>query len=145
MQAALDFAWRDVANTAPTNALLQNQQVGQQQATQHALTLNTSLSILTTSNYILQHSWIADTGSDTHVCNDLSCFSCLEAPMQETVLCFGDSYTSILGYGTVEVHASLPNGQKVYLDLHDVAYVPGLHTNIVSMFKAMDAGIYLNT
>ena len=41
------------------------------------------------------------------------------------------------------VYGTLPQGQ-VTLRLQNVAYVPGLHTNIVSMFKAKQAGIYIS-
>ena len=51
--------------------------------------------------------------------------------------------TPILGFGTVLIYGTLPEGQ-VMLRLQDVAYVPGLHTNTVSMYKAKQAGIYLN-
>ena len=55
--------------------------------------------------------------------------------MDGSILRFGDRTTPILGYGTVMVYGTLPQGQ-VTLRLQNVAYVPGLHTNIVSMFKA---------
>ena len=141
LQTALNHAQQKVANrTGNSN---QPKPTSAPQEGVHMLALHTSLTIPPTSDYELQDSWIADTGSDTHVCNNLSCFQHLEEAMDGSILCFGDQTTSILGYGTVMVYGTLPQGQ-VTLRLQNVAYVPGLHTNIVSMFKAKQAGIYIS-
>ena len=141
LQTALDRAQQEVANrTGNSN---QPKPAPAPQGGVHMLALHTSLTIPSTSDYELQDSWIADTGSDAHVCNNLSRFQHLEEAMDGSVLCFGDRTTPILGYGTVMVYGTLPQGQ-VTLRLQNVAYVPGLHTNIVSMFKVKQAGIYIS-
>lgn len=142
LQAALDRALQETGNShlpAPAPA----PQAGPPQGRVHTLALHTSLTIPSSSVYELQDSWIADTGSDAHVCNNLSRFQHLEEAMDGSVLRFGNTMTPILGFGTVLIYGTLPEGQ-VTLRLQDVAYVPGLHTNTVSMYKAKQAGIYLN-
>lgn len=52
------------------------------------MTLHTSLSLPIEFIYELRDSWIADTGSDTHVCNDLSRFYMLNKPQNESILHF---------------------------------------------------------
>jgi hypothetical protein len=54
-----------------------------------------------------------------------------------------NSFTPILGYGTVQIHASpaTPEDDFCTLTLMDVAYVPSFHTNLVSFGREWVKGI----
>ena len=85
LQAALDRAHQETGNShqpAPAPA----PQAGPLLGGVHTLALHTSLTIPSTSVYELRDSWIADTGSDAHVCNNLSRFQHLEEAMDGSVL-----------------------------------------------------------
>lgn len=147
VQKALDGARREIAN-ARQPQLQQSQQPQPQRSPPPAqvdhFNLHCSLALPTKKEiYELHDSWIADTGSDTHVANDLSRFIELEDAPDDHRLRFGNALTPIVGYGKVSVKGTRPDG-NVTLTLSDVAYVPGLHTNIVSMKKAEKAGIFFS-
>lgn len=105
--------------------------------------MHASLS-MATSDYELRDSWIADTGSDTHICNDLSRFYTLQECTEGEELCFGNSSMPILGFRMTNVIGDQDEGKKATLSLSEVAYIPGLHTNIVSMQRAKCFGIFHN-
>lgn len=96
------------------------------------------------SDYELRDSWLINSLSDRHACNDLSRFKTLNPAQDENIMIFGGSSTPIMGYGTVIVNADGCNGERATLELKDTAYMPDLHTNIVSLQKAEQAGIYYN-
>ena len=86
------------------------------------------------ADYPLRDSWIADSGSDTHVCNNLERFESLEPAPEGHMVRHGDSETCILGFGIVQVHATSPNKDgDVPIRLHNVAFIPGMHTNLLSV------------
>ena len=136
LQTALNHARRRANQPVP-------QQNIPQQGTQNAFTVHRTFSV-PKSDYVLRDSWIADTGSDVHICNDLGRFEHLEDAPDGSEIRFGDRSTPILAFGRVTVHGTLPNGAPAILNLMEVAYVPGMHTNLVSMQKAKNAGIYVN-
>ena len=107
------------------------------------MAVRTSLSMIPSSDSELRDSWIADTGSDTHICNDLGCFQKLEHCTDGSTLKFGDRETAILGFGSVIVYGN-QRGRQITLTLTNVAYIPSLHTNIVSMQIAAKFSIYYN-
>ena len=39
----------------------------------------------------------------------------------------------ILGFGTVSIKATSPSGGKVPIQLNDVAFIPGMHTSLLSV------------
>ena len=88
LQTALDRAQQEVANRTGNNN--QPRPAPAPQGGVHTLALHTSLTIPSTSDYELRDSWIADTGSDAHVCNNLSHFQHLEEAIDGSVLCYGD-------------------------------------------------------
>ena len=86
------------------------------------------------ADYPLKDSWIADLGSDTHVCNNLEHFKSLEPAPEGHMVCHGNSETCILSFSIVQVHAPSPNkGGDVPIQLHDIAFIPGMHTNLLSV------------
>ncbi|ODM16170.1 hypothetical protein SI65_08604 [Aspergillus cristatus] len=89
-----------------------------------------------------------ETGSDAHVCNNLSHFQHLEEAMDGSVLRFGNATTPILGFGTVLIYGTLPEGQ-VTLRLQDVAYLHSKYAQDVIEYNpqslADEAPITANT
>ena len=96
------------------------------------------------SDYELRDSWIADSGSDTHVCNNLSRFRSIQPCSSEEELRFGNNSTPILGFGSVTVVATKTQGEQVHLNLANVAFIPDFHTNIVSMQLSKHAGLFIH-
>ena len=94
--------------------------------------------------YPLKNSWIADSGSDTHVCNNLEHFEILHQAHEGDVVRHGDAETAILGFGTVCIKATSPSGGKVPIRLNDVAFIPGMHTSLLSVQRAQKAGFFMN-
>ncbi|KAM4063348.1 GAG-pre-integrase domain-containing protein [Hirsutella rhossiliensis] len=92
--------------------------------------------------YPLYDSFILDSGSDTHICNNRSRFLDYTAPAEPEELFAGDSQLQILGYGTVRIRLqslsltpqALQNRQKKDLktDPHtEIGYLVGYDsTNI---------------
>jgi hypothetical protein len=96
-------------------------------------------------SYSLKNSYLLDSASTIHVCNDRSRFSEYRDINNESLLA-GDTEVSFKGLGTIEVKAkSVVDERKVSLELKDVIYAPTFHTNIVSYNRAMNKGIYWNS
>lgn len=92
---------------------------------------------LITSEYPLKNSFILDSGSDGHICNDFSRFSNYHSKISKAVAGSGES--EILGYGTVFMRISTGLFQ-----LNDVAYIPSFHTSLASLIRLQVAGISWN-
>ena len=92
----------------------------------------------TTSNEV--GSWIVDSGTTCHLCNDRSIFTVfnsLENP-QEIVL--GDGHTlDAVGVGDVVLNLVV-DGKIKKRRLRDVLYVPKLEYNLLSVSKATETG-----
>ncbi|RKF56727.1 Retrovirus-related Pol polyprotein from transposon RE1, partial [Golovinomyces cichoracearum] len=91
-----------------------------------------------TSEYPLRVSFILDSGSDGHICNDFSRFSNYYSKKSTAVAGSGNS--EILGYGTVFMRISTGLFQ-----LNEVAYIPSFYTSLASLIRLQAAGISLNT
>jgi hypothetical protein len=91
----------------------------------------------------LRDSWIADTRANVHVCNDRSQLSNFY-PVDGEAIRFSNSHAPIIGYGTAKVQGESPNGGVHILELTQVAYIPGCHTNIVSIGLANKKGYFQN-
>lgn len=105
---------------------------------------NAFASSTSTNDYLLRASWIAGSGSDTHVCNDLRRFESFIPAGEEDTVRHGNSETGIVGFGTVQVYGSLPKDKQVVMRLHNVAFIPGMHTNLLSVRRAEMAGYLMN-
>ena len=140
LQTVLNHTWQKIINR--TDNSNQPRPASASEEGLHMLALHILLTIPSTSDYELW-SWIADMRSGMHVCNNLSHFQHLEEVIDGSRLCFEDQTTLILGYRTVMIYGTLPQGQMT-LRLQNIIYVSDLHINIVSMFKAKQAGIYIS-
>lgn len=92
---------------------------------------------LNCSNYPLKNSFILDSGSDGHICNEFSRFSNYYSKPSTAIA--GSGQSEILGYGTVFMKISTGLFQ-----LNNVAYIPSLHTSLASLTRLQSAGISWN-
>lgn len=108
------------------------------------VTMTVAMATGLNKGYELANSFIFDSGSDTHVCNNRSRFSNYRpAPFGDEVR-IGDTFTEIEGYGTVTIYPKGYGGEYCEFTLKDVAHIPGFHTNILSAERAEVAGIWWN-
>jgi hypothetical protein len=88
----------------------------------------------------LKNCFILDSGASTHVCNDISRFETYN-PSVTGVLHAGDTTMRIQGTGNVKIRPNCGGESgNIVITLTNVAYVPGLHTNIVGARKLKQAG-----
>lgn len=92
----------------------------------------------------LHSCWILDCGSDSNVCNDLSCFTDYNVYKEPVEKLTGDSTSKALGVGKVKIDVVLPNGKKDRYEITNVEYIPGMHTNIISQSHLYTKGVYHN-
>ncbi|VDB94520.1 Bgt-51850, partial [Blumeria graminis f. sp. tritici] len=92
---------------------------------------------LNCSNYPLKNSFILDSGSDRHICNEFSRFSNYFSKPSTAVA--GSGQSEILGYGTVFMKISTGLFQ-----LNNVAYIPSFHASLASLTRLQSAGISWN-
>lgn len=85
--------------------------------------------------------WVFDTGSDTHLCNDITKF--VNYTQNSSHVSVGDTTTKIEGFGTVLVQPTESPDQTVF-ELTNVAYSPGFHLNLISAGLAEKAGAWYN-
>lgn len=89
----------------------------------------------------LKDKWVADTGASAHMCNKLEWFSeykAYEKPMSVSV---GDGHlVKILGKGKVKI-VTCVGKQRITGTLVDVAYIPVLATNLLSIGASANQGI----
>jgi hypothetical protein len=89
-------------------------------------------------NWDLYSSFILDSGSSTHVCNDISRFKNLRTE-QHSVLCGGGN-VMMRGIGDVDIQVQHPAGSRT-ITLREVSYNPDFPANLVSLRIANKAGI----
>lgn len=81
--------------------------------------------------YRLRDSWILDSGTSCHICNDRNRFISF-TPAKDRVKT-GDSYTEIEGYGDVRINVKdATTGETFPILLLNTQYSPKFHTNLVS-------------
>lgn len=88
---------------------------------------------------LLKNSWILDSGSTVHICNDREQFLTY-APRQSTVKT-GKTETPMIGYGQVKITGRHPHTDAtVPVTLDNVWHSPGFHTNLISLSVIEDKG-----
>ena len=109
-------------------------------ATTHFMTAHAT-SNHTRVQYPLHNSFLLDSASPAHVCNDIARFITFEEI--EDYLIAGETEVPILGYGTVEVFGRTPDDKDTFtLTLMETAFIPTFHTSLISLRRAMNAGIH---
>ncbi|KAI9038883.1 GAG-pre-integrase domain-containing protein [Aspergillus affinis] len=92
----------------------------------------------------LRNSFIADTGADTYVCNNRKRFRDFRRAAPDDYLRAGNTEIKIEGFGTVDINLTAPNGESRIMTLLETAYISDFMTNIVSLNRTANAGLYLN-
>ncbi|EKG08937.1 hypothetical protein MPH_14114, partial [Macrophomina phaseolina MS6] len=94
----------------------------------------------------LQLSWIVDTGSSHHVCNRYmkKRFTKTRNAGPDDYVMSGNTRIPVEAFGTVTVKAHRHSTQRI-LTLLDTAYVPSFMANLVSVAKANEKGVHLDT
>ena len=98
------------------------------------------------ATYPLHDSFILDTSANTYVYNNRGRFKTLRPLSTPEYLRAGDSVVAIQGYSTITIYSRTSSGGPALpITLHDVAYVPGYHTSLVSYYTLnKKSGAYLN-
>jgi hypothetical protein len=113
------------------------------EGTPNTRVFTTSIDITT---YELANSFILDSGSTSHICNDWTRFRNFRRTSNEKVIA-GNSTAPIIGYGNVDITLdclSQPSGKRV-ITLENTAYIPSFKTSIASLYKFISKGVYWNT
>lgn len=92
------------------------------------------------STYPLRDSCILDSGATNHVCNSRTRFQEYTTAIDK-FLYAGNAQIPIDGFGSVTIKIQTPNGVRS-LTLLDVAHTPFFHTNVISLRRFIDKGIY---
>jgi hypothetical protein len=93
--------------------------------------------------YTLRHSYLLDSGADTHVCNDISraITPVRSAPSGERIAT-GNDWVPVIGYGDIAITAKAPALRiQQTIKLLNVAFVPTFFTNVVSLKRLIKGGI----
>ena len=96
--------------------------------------------------YALHASVILDSGSTTHVCNDINRFIEYQPTCDNEVLYAGDSIIPITGVGTIQVVVDRPgaSGGRV-ITLKDTVYVPSFHYSVALLKRFIAKGVHWDT
>lgn len=88
-------------------------------------------------------SFILDSGSSIHICNNRERFVSWDSTDLNCHITIGDTRTHAKGTGSVQIIVKeVGTGNPIELELQNVQYVPGFATNIVSVNRAVNNGIY---
>ncbi|CRG92922.1 hypothetical protein PISL3812_10003 [Talaromyces islandicus] len=90
----------------------------------------------------IRNNFIYDTGADVHVCNDQSRFIDFKPCTAQVEV--GNTVNTIMGIGNVIIYPSNPLCKEARkgIMLHNVRYVPGFHTNLISASSGRRLGVY---
>jgi len=98
----------------------------------------------TRDSWSLKYTWILDSGSNIHVTNSDKNLKITHIPDQIERLTAGQGTCNIAAYGTATIEVKTPHG-KGYMELQNVAYIPGFITNLVSLSKLTTKILYWDT
>lgn len=82
--------------------------------------------------------WLADSGTTTHIANNRDFFRTFEPIRGETITGLGDNKIEATGRGTVVLENYI-DGQKVTSELHNTLYAPAAVNNLLSISRVDDA------
>ena len=89
--------------------------------------------------------WLYDNCANTHVINDVRRLDFkVTALPEESFIAAGSDDFRVVAIGTCTLEVPRVGGGAIQLQLLDVAYVPGFHTNIVSESRLHKAGLWYN-
>lgn len=99
----------------------------------------------TVNPYPLKLSTILDSGTTLHIFNDLSKFKNMRKAIGDETITAGSSDVRIIGFGTIDLQVTKPNGSPGRLRLRNAAYCTEFNTNLVSFKLLRENGIYWDT
>jgi hypothetical protein len=106
-------------------------------------TAKTAVSVnLPKGDYHMANSWILDSASTCHICNDRDRF--INFTEEQGRLRTGDASTGYAGYGDVRVNLTGPDGVVFGVRLMNVRYSPGFQTNLMSLAMIQENGFDWN-
>ena len=91
--------------------------------------------------YPLRNLFILDSGSTTHICNNIERMTNLRAPMPGDYIWAGNTRVWIQGYGTVQVRTKGYHAEQS-IQLNNVALCPDILCNLVSFRLLRQQGIW---
>jgi hypothetical protein len=91
---------------------------------------------------ITEGAWLIDSGATSHMTGDRSQFRHFKPWIGEKkfVRCADGDHLEVKGVGSVQLECQIP-GNTVYVGLHEILYVEGLQTNLLSVGKATERGV----
>jgi hypothetical protein len=92
----------------------------------------------------IKDTWILDSGSNLHVCNDRRRFKFERSATKDDKFSAGKTEYSVEAYGSVDITVSTPHGPRT-VKLLDVALAPGFLTNTASLDKFTSKGVHWDT
>jgi hypothetical protein len=99
----------------------------------------------TNQQYMLNKSFILDSGATCHVCNDKSRFTNFRLAIEDDELYAGESVIPIKGFGTVLVTVTTSESKQYTLYLHNVVLISSFHTSVASLRLFMAQGVHWDT
>ncbi|MFM8622588.1 MAG: hypothetical protein ACKOB3_04330, partial [Holophagaceae bacterium] len=84
-----------------------------------------------------KHTWIADSGASSHMCNDLSVMYDMK-PTDQTISIGDGRKMSVTKIGKIKGQVRKDNGELQQITLTNVSYVPDLLVNLFSLTVAME-------
>jgi hypothetical protein len=92
----------------------------------------------------IRDTWILDSGSNLHVCNDRKRFNLERKATIDDKFSAGKTEYAVEAYGSVDITVGTPDGPRT-VRLLDVALAPGFLTNTVSLDKFTSKGVHWDT
>lgn len=90
--------------------------------------------------YPLRDSFILDSGTTVHICRDRNRFIDFHPSTADFVYA-GPTEIDIEGWGKISITISHSNGTSQQITLTDVAYIPSVHTNLISLRRLEEKGV----
>jgi hypothetical protein len=95
--------------------------------------------------YALHYSFILDSASTIHVCNNREILQSLRPADESDHLITGASRIPIERFSPAEITLKLAPTSSQKVKLSEVALVPSFHMNIVSLNRLMQRNVHWNT
>ena len=92
-------------------------------------------------HYPLRNSFILDSGTTIHICNQRERLEDLRLPLPGDCVWAGNTQVWIQGYGTVRIRARDLTGERI-IRLDNAALCPDIHCNLVSFRLLRQQGIW---
>lgn len=92
------------------------------------------------SSKFSKEDWLADSGTTSHICNDMNSFVDLTSLTESSISGIGNQSIKALGRGTVVLEAKVGKETRIHR-LKDTLYAPNAVNNLISITRLDDAGL----